>query len=55
MGCRIKTVVGFVAEVGDIKHFDDQKQLQKMAGYAIVKNQSGKHKRDTSTTVAGSV
>lgn len=36
-GVGIKTVVGFVAEVGDIRRFDDPRQLQKLAGYAIVK------------------
>lgn len=37
------TVNGFVAEVGDIRRFDNPKQLQKLAGYAIVVNDSGKH------------
>ena len=37
-GVGLKTVVGFVAEVGDIKRFDDPKQLQKLAGYAIVRS-----------------
>ena len=40
-GVGLKTVIGFVAEVGDIKRFDDPKQIQKLSGYAIVKNQSG--------------
>jgi transposase len=43
-GVGIKTAVGFVAEVGDISRFDDPKQIQKLAGYAIVANESGKHK-----------
>ena len=43
----MKTVVGFVAEVGDIKRFGDPKQLQKLAGYAIVKSESGKHKGES--------
>ena len=42
-GVGIKTVSGFVAEVGDISRFDNPKQLQKLAGYAIVSNDSGKH------------
>ena len=37
------TVSGFIAEVGDIGRFDNPKQLQKLAGYAIVANDSGKH------------
>ena len=42
-GVGIKTVSCFVAEVGDISRFDNPKQLQKLAGYAIVSNDSGKH------------
>ena len=42
-GIGIRTVSGFVAEVGDIRRFDNPKQLQKLAGYAIVSNDSGKH------------
>ena len=41
------TVSGFIAEVGDIRRFDDPKQLQKLAGYAIVANESGKHKGES--------
>ena len=37
-GVGLKTAVGFVAEVGDISRFDDPKQIQKLAGYAIVAN-----------------
>ena len=42
-GIGLITVSGFLAEVGDIKRFDNPKQLQKLAGYAIVADQSGKH------------
>ena len=42
-GVGIKTVICFVAEVGDISRFDNPKQLQKLAGYAIVSDNSGKH------------
>ena len=52
-GVGLKTVVGFVAEVGDIKRFDDPKQLQKLAGYAIVRNQSGKHKGESHISYRG--
>jgi len=52
-GIGLKTVVGFVAEVGDIKRFDDPKQLQKLAGYAIVRNQSGKHKGESHISYRG--
>ena len=52
-GVGLKTVVGFVAEVGDITRFDDPKQLQKLAGYAIVKNDSGKHKGESHISYRG--
>ena len=52
-GIGLKTVIGFVAEVGDIKRFDDPKQLQKLAGYAIVRNQSGKHKGESHISYRG--
>lgn len=43
-GIGIKTVSGFIAEVGDVSRFNDPKQIQKLAGQAIVANSSGKHK-----------
>lgn len=42
-GIGMITACGFIAEVGDIRRFDDPKQLQKLAGYAIVSSSSGKH------------
>lgn len=42
-GIGMKTVSGFIAEVGDIGRFNDAKQIQKLAGQAIVENSSGKH------------
>ena len=42
-GIGLVTVSSFIAEVGDIRRFDNPKQLQKLAGYAIVANDSGKH------------
>lgn len=42
-GIGMKTVSGFIAEVGDINRFNDAKQIQKLAGQAIVENSSGKH------------
>ena len=47
------TVSGFIAEVGDIRRFDDPKQLQKLAGYAIVSNESGKHKGESRISYRG--
>ncbi|EET60153.1 hypothetical protein BRYFOR_07713 [Marvinbryantia formatexigens DSM 14469] len=40
-GIGLKTVSCFIAEVGDIRRFDNPKQLQKLAGYAIVADSSG--------------
>ena len=42
-GIGLKTVSCFIAEVGDIGRFDNPTQLQKLAGYAIVADSSGKH------------
>ena len=52
-GVGLKTVTGFVAEVGDITRFDDPRQLQKLAGYAIVKDESGKHKGESHISYRG--
>ena len=37
----------------DIRRFDDPKQLQKLAGYAVVKNSSGKHKGESHISYRG--
>ena len=42
-GIGMKTVSGFIAEVGDISRFNDAQQIQKLAGQAIVENSSGKY------------
>jgi len=52
-GVGIRTVSGFVAEVGDIGRFDNPKQLQKLAGLAIRENSSGKHRGETTITRRG--
>lgn len=52
-GVGLKTVSGFVAEVGDITRFDNPKQLQKLAGYAIVECSSGKHKGESHISYRG--
>ena len=52
-GIGLKTVSGFIAEVGDITRFDDPKQLQKLAGYAIVECSSGKHKGESHISYRG--
>ena len=43
-GAGVVTVAGFLSEVGDIRRFTDPKQIQKLAGLAVVENSSGKRK-----------
>ena len=52
-GIGMKTVSGFLAEVGDIRRFNNPKQLTKLAGLAIVENSSGKHKGQTTISRRG--
>ena len=52
-GVGIKTVSGFLAEVGDISRFDNPKELQKLAGLALVENSSGKYKGETTISRRG--
>jgi transposase len=52
-GIGLITVSGFIAEVGDISRFDNPKQLQKLAGYAIVANSSGKHQGESHISYRG--
>ena len=52
-GIGMITVSGFIAEVGDIGRFDKPKQLQKLAGYAIVANDSGKHNGESRISYRG--
>ena len=44
---------GFLAEVGDISRFDNAKEVQKLAGLALVENSSGKHKGETTISRRG--
>ena len=43
-GIGMITSAGMISEIGDIRRFDDPRQIQKLAGLAIVVNESGKHK-----------
>ena len=52
-GIGLVSVSGFIAEVGDIGRFDNPKQLQKLAGYAIVANDSGKHSGESRISYRG--
>ncbi len=44
---------GLIAEIGDISRFDNLKQVQKLAGYAIVACSSGKHKGESDISYKG--
>lgn len=52
-GIGITTVAGFIAEVGDITHFDSAKELQKLAGLELVADSSGKHNGKTKISKRG--
>lgn len=52
-GVGLSSVSGFIAEVGDIRRFDDSKRLQKLAGYAIVANGFGKHNGESRISYRG--
>lgn len=52
-GIGLITLSNFIAEVGDIGRFDNPKQLQKLAGYAIVANESGKHSGESRISYRG--
>lgn len=52
-GLSFATVSGIVAQIGDISRFDNPKELQKLAGLAIVGNSSGKHKGESKISKRG--
>jgi len=52
-GIGLVTVVGLVAEIGDISRFESAKQIQKLAGLSLMETSSGKHKGETSITRRG--
>ena len=52
-GIGLLTVSTFFAEVGDLRRFKSPKQIQKLAGYAIVENSSGKHRGRTGISKRG--
>lgn len=52
-GIGLMTVVGFFAEVGDLSQYDHPRQLLKLAGLNLRKNESGKHKGQTAITKRG--
>lgn len=52
-GVGIKTVAGFLAEVGDITRFNHPDQIIKLAGLNLRENSSGDHKGETTITKRG--
>ncbi|MCI8963270.1 MAG: IS110 family transposase [Eubacterium sp.] len=53
-GVGMSTVIGFIAEVGDIGRFTDPKQIQKLAGLKFVKKSSGKKRGQPRISKRGS-
>ena len=52
-GIGVVSLAGFFAEVGDLRRFDSPKQIQKLAGFGIKENSSGKHKGQTTISKRG--
>lgn len=52
-GVGLITAATFVGEVGDIRRFQDPRQIQKLAGFNLVENSSGKHKSKTKISRRG--
>ena len=46
-GLGIRTVAGILAEIGDISRFVSPKAVQKLSGFALVEDSSGKHNGKT--------
>lgn len=52
-GIGEKTLSGILAEMGDIKRFDDVREIQKLSGMGLVACSSGKHKGETKISHRG--
>ena len=52
-GIGVMTVVGFFAEVGDLSQYHHPRQILKLAGLNLRKNESGEHKGRTTITKRG--
>ncbi|WP_231969063.1 IS110 family transposase [Thermoanaerobacterium sp. RBIITD] len=52
-GVGVITAATFIAEVGDITKYEHPKQIQKLAGYNLVENSSGKHEGQTTISKRG--
>ena len=52
-GIGVVSLAGFFAEVGDLRRFESPRQIQKLAGFALKENSSGKHKGQTTISKRG--
>ena len=52
-GLGKNTLSGILAEMGDLKRFDDVKEIQKLSGLSLVSCDSGKHKGETRISYRG--
>ncbi|WP_339216659.1 IS110 family transposase [Ornithinibacillus sp. FSL M8-0202] len=52
-GVGLVTVAGFLAEVGDLSNYTHPRQVQKLAGFNLRENTSGKFRGQTSITKRG--
>ncbi|MFO7819476.1 MAG: IS110 family transposase [Halanaerobacter sp.] len=52
-GVGVKTIAGFISEVGDLWDYDHPKQIISLAGLNLKENSSGKHKGETKITKRG--
>ena len=52
-GVGMRIVLGFFAEIGDIRRFESGKQIIKLAGFNLKLNSSGNHKGETTITKRG--
>jgi len=52
-GVGSMTVARFIAEVGDVRDYDHPREIQKLAGFNLVENSSGKYKGQTRISKRG--
>ncbi|AGB40333.1 transposase [Halobacteroides halobius DSM 5150] len=52
-GVGVKTIAGFISEVGDLWDYEHPKQIISLAGLNLKENSSGKHKGETKITKRG--
>jgi transposase len=52
-GIGIKTIAGFIAEVGDVSRFNHPKKIIKLAGLNVRENSSGRYKGQTTISKRG--